>query len=78
MDLLDGITIRLSVSIGARSSTRSREKRLTLLFLLTYSNSNDDAFYRVQHLRSAFLDIRQRDRDYTKVSISCTSRENQA
>jgi hypothetical protein len=45
---------------------------LSLLFLLTYSNSNDNAFYQVQHLRNTFLDTRQRDRDFTKVSIPCT------
>ena len=43
---------------------------LTLLFLLTYSHSNDNAFYQVQHLKRTFLDTRQSDSDYTKVSIS--------
>ena len=45
---------------------------LSLLFLLTYSNSNDNAFYQVQHLRSTFLDKRQSDSDYTKVRTPCT------
>ena len=42
---------------------------LSLLFLLTYSNVNANAFYQVQHLRDVFHSTRSLDHDFTKVTM---------
>ena len=43
---------------------------LSLLFSITYSNQNPNSFLEVNHLRKYFLNSRQNDLDYTKVSSS--------
>ncbi len=40
---------------------------LSLIFFITYSNNNNQAFYQVQHLQQVFLNTRQTDNDFTKV-----------
>ncbi|CAF0948943.1 unnamed protein product [Adineta ricciae] len=41
---------------------------LSLLYLVSYSNYQSNAFFQVKHLRSFLLNPRQDDLDYTKVS----------
>ncbi|CAM4949155.1 unnamed protein product [Rotaria socialis] len=41
---------------------------LSLLYTITYTNVNNNAFYQVDHLQKFFLNTRQIDNDYTKIS----------
>ncbi|UJR06650.1 hypothetical protein I4U23_010936 [Adineta vaga] len=41
---------------------------LSLLYVIIYSNRDSNAFLQVNHLRKYFLNLRQNDLDYTKVS----------
>ncbi|CAF1309622.1 unnamed protein product [Rotaria magnacalcarata] len=41
---------------------------LSLLYTITYTNVNDNAFYQVNHLQKFFLNTRQITNDYTKIS----------
>jgi hypothetical protein len=41
---------------------------LSLLYFITYSNINSNAFYQVQHLRKFILNTREIDNDYRKIS----------
>ncbi|UJR08983.1 hypothetical protein I4U23_013233 [Adineta vaga] len=41
---------------------------LTLIYLITYSNINSNAFFQVNHLEKFFLNSRQSDIDYRKIS----------
>jgi hypothetical protein len=40
---------------------------LSLIFMITYSNHDQNSFLQVNHLRKYFLNTRQVDMDYTKV-----------
>ncbi len=42
---------------------------LSLLYIVTYSNHQSNSFLQVNHLRKYFLNSRQIDCDYTKVSF---------
>jgi len=44
---------------------------LSLLYMITYSNPNSNSYLQVNHLRKYFLNSRQINYDYTKVSLSC-------
>ncbi len=44
---------------------------LSLLYIVTYSNRPSNSFLEVNHLRKYFLNSRQIDCDYTKVSLPC-------
>ncbi|CAF1071686.1 unnamed protein product [Adineta steineri] len=41
---------------------------LSLLYIVTYSNMNQNGFYQVNHFRKFFLNTRQNNYDYTKIS----------
>ena len=41
---------------------------LSLICILTYGNRDQNSFLQVNHLRNYFLNSRQTDCDYTKVS----------
>lgn len=41
---------------------------LLLLFVVVYSNRDSNAFVQVNHLRKYFLNVRQDDLDFTRVS----------
>ncbi len=43
---------------------------LSLLYIVTYSNHQSNSTVQVNHLRKYFLNSRQIDCDYTKVSLS--------
>jgi hypothetical protein len=44
---------------------------LTMIYLVTYSNMNSNAFLQVKHLQKFFLNTNQIDTDYTKVRVAC-------
>ncbi len=46
---------------------------LSLLYIVTYSNHQSNSFLQVNHLRKYFLNSRQINCDYTKVSLSSKS-----
>lgn len=43
---------------------------LALLYFVTYSNINQQAFYQVRQMQKVFLNTRNPTLDYTKVRIS--------
>ncbi len=44
---------------------------LTMIYLVTYSNMNSNAFLQVKHLQKFFLNTNQIDTNYTKVRVAC-------
>ena len=41
---------------------------LSVLYFITFSNTNSNAFYQVQHLRNFFLNTKQNENSFTKIS----------
>lgn len=48
---------------------------LTLLYFVTYSNMNQNAFLQVNHFKKFLLNSRQINNDYTQVCISLLENE---
>jgi hypothetical protein len=44
---------------------------LIMIYFITYSNMNPNAFPQVKHLQKFLLNTNQIDTDYTKVRLAC-------